>query len=108
MRLVKRLLVLIFLICVLFFGVLFSIQNTDQVALDLLLVQLPEQRLSLWVLLSFALGGVVGMLISAAAILTLKSQNLVLQRKLQKKVIQATSKPSFLNFIVIILKYGRF
>jgi putative membrane protein len=84
MRPVKRLLVLIFLVCVLFFGVLFSIQNTDQIALDLLLVQLPEQRLSLWVLLSFALGGVVGMLISAAAILTLKSQNLVLQRKLQK------------------------
>ncbi|EAW30351.1 hypothetical protein GP2143_09105 [marine gamma proteobacterium HTCC2143] len=85
MRPVKRLLVLIFLVCVLFFGVLFSIQNTDQIALDLLLVQLPEQRLSLWVLLSFALGGVVGMLISAAAILTLKSQNLVLQRKLQKR-----------------------
>jgi putative membrane protein len=85
MRPVKRLLVLIFLVCVLFFGVLFSIQNTDQIALDLLLVQLPEQRLSLWVLLSFALGGVVGMLISAAAILMLKSQNLVLQRKLQKR-----------------------
>ncbi len=85
MRPMKRLLVLILLVCVLLFGVLFSIQNTDTVALDLLLVQLPEQRVALWVLLAFALGGIVGMLISAAAILTLKSQNLLLQRKLHKQ-----------------------
>lgn len=84
MRPMKRLLVLILLVCVLLFGVLFSIQNTDTVALDLLLVQLPEQRVALWVLLAFALGGIVGMLISAAAILALKSRNLLLQRKLQK------------------------
>lgn len=85
MRPMKRLLVLILLVCVLLFGVLFSIQNTDTVALDLLLIQLPEQRVALWVLLAFALGGIVGVLVSAVAILALKSQNLLLQRKLQKR-----------------------
>ena len=84
MRYLKRWLAYLLLVIVLAFGVLFSVQNTVAVPLDLLLVQLSEQRLALWILLAFALGGVVGMLISSAAILQLKSQSLLLQRKLDK------------------------
>ena len=84
MRYLKRWLAYLLLLVVLAFGVLFSVQNTVAVPLDLLLFQLPEQRLALWVLLAFALGGVVGMLISTTAILQLKSQSLLLQRKLDK------------------------
>ncbi len=97
MRQIKRLLVFVLLLCVLLFGVLFSVQNTETVTLDLLFVQLPMQRVALWVLLAFALGGVVGMVISVSAILSLKSRNLLLQRKLLKtqKELAALRAPDF-------------
>lgn len=84
MRFFKRLLAFLLLVLVLAFGVLFTVQNTDKTPLDLLLVQLPEQRVSLWVLLAFALGGLAGLLISSAALIRLKSRNLLLQRRLDK------------------------
>ncbi len=84
-RSLQRLLVACLLVVVLAFGVLFSIQNTDKAALDLLIIQLPEQRVSLWVLLAFAVGGIVGLLVSSAAIIRLKSQTLLMQRKLDRR-----------------------
>lgn len=84
MQILKRLLAIVLLIAVLVLGVLFSIQNTVTAPLDLLILQLPEQRVALWVLLAFALGGVVGMLVSSAAIIRLKSRTVLLQRKLDK------------------------
>jgi putative membrane protein len=83
-RPLKRWLAYLLLLLVLCFGVLFSVQNTQTAALDLLLIQLPEQRIAFWVLLAFALGGVVGILISAVAMLQLKSRSLLLERKLAK------------------------
>ena len=80
----KRILLVILLLLVLILGILFSIQNSALISLDLLLVELPEQRLALWVLLAFAVGGVIGMLISAFAIIRLRSRLLFLQRKLDK------------------------
>ena len=84
MRYLKRWLAYLLMALVVAFGVLFSVQNTALVPLDLLIIQLPEQRVALWVLLAFAIGGVTGMLISSSAILQLKSQSLLLQRKLDK------------------------
>lgn len=85
MRSLKRLLAVLLLLVVLVFGVLFSIQNTATAPLDLLLIQLPEQRVALWVLLAFSVGGITGMLMSAAAIIRLKSQTILLQRKCDKQ-----------------------
>ena len=73
------------LLLVLAFGVLFAIQNTATVPLDLLLVRLPEQSIALWVLLAFALGGVAGLLVSSVALVRLKSRLLLLQRRLEKQ-----------------------
>lgn len=84
MRFMRRLLAFLLILLVLIFGVLFSIQNTATAPLDLLLFQLPEQRVALWILLAFALGGVTGVLISTIAIVQLKSHSLLLQRKLDK------------------------
>ena len=84
MQFIKHLLVIILLLIVVAFGVLFSIQNNATAPLDLLLIQLPEQRVSLWVLLAFIVGGSVGVLMSGAAIVRLKSRVLLLQRKLDK------------------------
>lgn len=84
MRPLKRVFAFLILAVVAIYGVFFAIQNTDTAPLDLLIIQLPEQRIALWVILAFAIGGIIGMLLSAAAILRLKSQGLLLQRKLDK------------------------
>ncbi len=82
MRFMKRWLAYLLLVMVLVFGVLFTVQNTATAPLDLFLIQLPEQRVALWLLLSFALGGAIGMLI---VMLPLKSRLLLLQRKLSRQ-----------------------
>jgi putative membrane protein len=109
MRSLKRLLVVCLLALVLVFGVLFSIQNTDKAALDLLVIQLPEQRVSLWVLLAFATGGIVGMLISSAALIRLKSQNLLLLRKLDKsdKELAALRTSDFGSSVAVSKEKGK-
>ena len=81
----KRLTVLALLLAVLVFGVFFSLQNTQPVALDLLFVQLPEQYLALWVLLAFALGGLLGVLVSSFALMQLRARQVGLRHKLDRR-----------------------
>lgn len=85
MRTFKRILLGLLLLLVMLFGILFSIQNSDRASLDLLVLQLPEQRVSLWVLAAFALGGMIGMLLSMSAILRLKSRLLIAENRLQRR-----------------------
>ena len=81
MQLIKRIIAFLVLLVVLAFGMLFSIQNEARAPLDILIAQLPEQKVAFWVLLAFALGGVIGMLISTLTILKLKSDLMLLKRK---------------------------
>ncbi len=46
-------------------GMLFALQNTTPVSLDLLVYSFEPRSLALWVLCAFALGGIAGMLISS-------------------------------------------
>jgi putative membrane protein len=85
MYLLKRVIVLLLFVAVLLAGVLFSIQNTATAPLDLLVIQFSEQRVALWVLAAFALGGFIGMAISVFSILRLKSDIVMLNRKLKKR-----------------------
>ncbi len=85
MLFIKRLLIAVVLLLVLVFGVLFSLQNTATVPLDLLVVQFSEARITFWIIWAFIIGGLLGVLISSAVSLRLKSQLLMAQRKLKKK-----------------------
>ncbi|MDI3322753.1 LapA family protein [Pontibacterium granulatum] len=64
------------LLCLLFLfvGVMFTINNTEMVAVDLVLVKLPEASLSLWLVATFILGGILGMAISVVSILLLRTR----------------------------------
>lgn len=84
MQLLKRIFIVLLVLAVLIFGVLFSIQNDAKASLDILVIQLPEQKVALWVLLAFALGGLIGMAVSAMTIIKLRGQLLLLRRKQQK------------------------
>ncbi|MEP5765236.1 MAG: LapA family protein [Halieaceae bacterium] len=80
----KNLVYFLILVAVLVIGVLFAVQNTATVPLDLLVISLSEQSIALWVLLAFAVGGVLGMLTSIGLVLRLRAQLLGAKRKLSK------------------------
>lgn len=65
-------------------GALFTLQNTAPVPLDLLVVQLSERAVALWVLLFFAAGCVVGLLGGAVVNLKQRAGNASLRRQHKK------------------------
>jgi len=65
MQLLKRGLMLITGILAVALGGMFTVQNTEKVPLDLLVVQLPPQALAIWILLALAVGVLLGLLSSA-------------------------------------------
>ena len=58
-------------------GVLFAIQNTVLVPLDLLFIVLPEKSLALWLILALSFGVIMGRLVSWGIILRLKKDVLL-------------------------------
>ncbi len=83
MRFISKLLTFILLCSVLLLGMLFAVQNTALVPLDLLVIQLAERSLALWVLLAFAVGGVIGMLTCMGLVLRLRTALMQANRKLR-------------------------
>ncbi len=53
-------------------GMLFALQNTVPVPLDVLIYSFEPRSLALWVLVAFALGGLAGMLLSS--VITLRQR----------------------------------
>jgi len=85
----KRVSIVLLLAAVLVIGAFFSVQNASSVPLDLLVFQLADRPLALWILLAFALGGVLGVAISAVTIVRLKSGQISLRRQLDKQARQS-------------------
>lgn len=65
---------------------MFTIHNTEKVTIDLLFIALPEASLSLWLIAFFVAGGILGISISAVALLSLKTK-----LSLSNKRVVATS-----------------
>jgi lipopolysaccharide assembly protein A len=84
MKILFRILFIAILLLVVAVGVLFAVQNTTPIALDLLVVALPERSLALWVLLAFALGGIIGMLTSVGIVWRLRAALLKTNRQVRK------------------------
>ncbi|WP_435211936.1 LapA family protein [Luminiphilus sp. nBUS_16] len=84
MALLRVLLSLLVIGAAVVLGALFTLQNTAPVPLDLLVVQLSERAVALWVLLFFAAGCVVGLLGGAAVNLKQRAGNARLRRQHKK------------------------
>ena len=82
MRLLVKILKLLLLILVVVTGLYFAMLNPEPVPLNLPLLPLPERSIALWVLLGFALGGVIGMLTSLGMNLRLRASLLRANRRL--------------------------
>jgi len=81
MKWFKRLCVLVLLVTAFFWGMLFTSENTAQVALNLVFWQLSPASISLWVILGFAAGGVLGLVISLLLITKLRASLLRTERR---------------------------
>ena len=81
MRFLKRLIVVLLVLCVLVVGILFTLHNMVPVTIDLIFITLPEASLSLWLLGAFALGGFVGVMLSSVMLLSLKTRLYYLNKK---------------------------
>jgi putative membrane protein len=85
MRLIGSILVIVLLLAVLGIGLLFTLENDALVPLNVLVAELPAQRLSTWIILAFFFGGVCGLLAASIAILRLQASRLSLRRQLAAK-----------------------
>ena len=83
MKFIRNLITFILLCGVLLVGMSFAVQNTTPVPLDLLFIQLSERSLALWILMAFAVGGVVGMLTNIGLVLRLRTSLMAANRKLR-------------------------
>ncbi|GAB3379770.1 LapA family protein [Spongiibacter taiwanensis] len=79
---IKSLFTAVVLLAVLAVGVLFTIENDVAVPLNVLVAELPAQRLSTWLILAFFLGGLLGMLAASVAMARLQTSRMVLKRRL--------------------------
>ncbi|WP_272989405.1 MULTISPECIES: lipopolysaccharide assembly protein LapA domain-containing protein [Spongiibacter] len=80
----KSLLLLLLVMAVVMLGLLFSMENTTLVSLNVLVAELPEQRLSTWVILSFFVGGLCGMLSASFVLIRLQASRLRLLRNVKR------------------------
>lgn len=74
MRWLKTLIVGALCLAMLLVGILFTIHNTQKVMIDLVVVQLPEASLSLWLMAFLGLGAVFGVVLSVFTVLVLRTR----------------------------------
>ena len=71
-------------------GGLFSLQNTDEIPLDLILVQLPAQPLAIWVLAALAAGVFIGL--GAGTLLALRRSATIRRLRRQRDRLLAAAQ----------------
>ena len=71
-------------------GGLFSLQNTEEIPLDLIMVQLPAQPVAIWILAALAAGVIIGL--GAGTLLALKRSATILQLRKQRDRLLAEAE----------------
>ena len=71
-------------------GGLFSLQNTKEIPLDLMVVQLPAQPVAIWVLAALAVGVFIGL--GAGALLALRRSATIRRLRKQRDRLLAEAK----------------
>ena len=71
-------------------GGLFSLQNTKEIPLDLVVVQLPAQPLAIWVLAALAVGVFIGL--GAGTLLALRRSATIRRLRKQRDRLLAEAK----------------
>jgi lipopolysaccharide assembly protein A len=88
MKLLRKLLTIFVVVATLVAGVLFALQNKTPIPLDILVYTFEPQSLALWVLFAFALGGVLGMVVSAAILVRTSVSLASCRRQLESTMVE--------------------
>jgi lipopolysaccharide assembly protein A len=88
MKLLRNLLTVLVVLATLAAGVLFALQNTTPVPLDLLVYTFGPQSIALWILVAFVLGGLLGMAVSAVILVRTRASLGSCKRQLDKTVAE--------------------
>jgi uncharacterized membrane protein YciS (DUF1049 family) len=80
----KRLIIVLVLLLVFGAAVEFSLLNSTQVPLNLLVINLEQKPLAAWILFAFVCGGVIGMITCIAMFLRIKKSELMTRHKLRQ------------------------
>lgn len=89
MKFLRNLLTVVIVLATVAVGVLFALQNKVPVPLDLLVYTFEPRSLALWVLAAFAVGGVLGMLISSVILVRMQASLATVKRQLAKARAEA-------------------
>ena len=77
-------------------GGLFSLQNTEEISLDLIVVRLPAQPVAIWILVALAVGVVIGL--GAGTLLALRRSAMIRRlRKQRDRLLAAAEKGTGLD-----------
>ena len=87
----RNLLTVLVILVMLAISVLFALQNKEAVPLDLLVYTFSPQSLALWVLLAFAFGGVIGMVVSSVILVRTRASLSACKRQLDRARDEAGS-----------------
>ena len=89
MKFLRNLLTVVIVLATVAVGVLFALQNKVPVPLDLLVYTFEPRSLALWVLAAFAVGGVLGMLISSVILVRMQASLATVKRQLARARAEA-------------------
>ena len=84
MSLLRALLGILMLVAMIVAGGLFALQNTVPVPVDLLVIQLAERTLALWLLLSLSLGVLLGLGAASVMLFSQRARLAALRRQKQR------------------------
>ncbi len=88
MKLLRNLLTVFTILATLGAGVLFALQNKTPVPLDLLIYTFGPQSTALWILIAFASGGILGMIVSAAILVRTRASLGSCRRQLDRSLTE--------------------
>ena len=92
MKLLRNLLTILVVFVTLLVGVLFAIQNNVPVALDVLVYTFEPQSLALWIRVAFALGGLLGMVVSSVILVRTRASLVSCRRQLARARAEASAQ----------------
>jgi len=90
MKLLRNILTVLVVLAMAAVGVLFALQNKTPVPLDLLIYTFEPKSLALWVLGAFALGGVLGMVVSSFILVRMRASLSSSRRQLDKARVEVS------------------
>lgn len=91
MKWLKQLCILVLLVAAFFWGMLFTTENTAQIALNLVFWQLSPASVSLWIILAFAAGGLLGLLLNLLLVIKLRARLHRTERRAQASEKEVTA-----------------